>query len=660
MIIEAKGTRQAAEPVDPSKQLDFNKPERFTRLPLFVAMVITGAALFLRSAFGAQSPRDGQPEDEASSPSSPMHRGRPHNGPPQVDDITTGSVDEEEPTNKLRHRTPDWEDDFTVIDATSFSYSARSFADLGSQVTAFFPAAFHYQPQNDNAPQDAPPRKAAQADRGGATASPAARPSDDVKLIPDNDVDAPEEDDDDETPPTSGNRAPVVSGPVRLHDVFAGQVMLVGLSQLLFGATDPDGDILSINDLTATGGTLTQLTSGWSLATLPGELGLVTFTYQISDGLLSIVQTASFNIIRNVVTLTPLGDTFAGTPYDDDIDGLAGDDIIDARAGNDIVVGGLGNDHIMGGDGDDHLQGGAGDDVIFGGAGDDVIGGGAGDDRLFGEEGNDIIDGDDGDDFIMGGAGNDIVNGGEGNDELQGNEDDDILAGGAGDDLIDGGEGNDILEGDAGADVLIGGAGDDIVRGGDDDDIIMGGAGHDDIDGGNGFDTIDYSAFFASFHFDFDAGRATSEETGEDRFTNIEAIKGGQGQDTFVLGAKAAVLAGRGGSDLFVFTVTDDKPALSHQLVFEILDFVVGDRIHLANYEISHRAERLEEERFSDVYDALDDGFEANLPIRVTHAFYDDINHTIIEADLDRNDFYEVSITLDGVELPLTIGNYVA
>src|SRR5690606_11814044 len=138
-------------------------------------------------------------------------------------------------------------------------------------------------------------------------------------------------------------------------DVFAGQAVLIGLSQLLYGASDPDGDTLSINGLTVSGGTLVAVGSAWSFATVPGMLGTITFTYQISDGLLDIVQTAILEIVRNVHRLTPHDDVFVGTPYDDDIDGLAGNDLIDARGGNDVVVGGLGHDHIVGGDGDDQL-----------------------------------------------------------------------------------------------------------------------------------------------------------------------------------------------------------------------------------------------------------------------------------------------------------------
>ncbi|MGB3339191.1 MAG: hypothetical protein WBA73_18600 [Devosia sp.] len=128
----------------------------------------------------------------------------------------------------------------------------------------------------------------------------------------------------------------------------------------------------------------------------------------------------------------------------------------------------------------------------------------------------------------------------------------------------------------------------------------------------------------------------------------------------FFIGATAAVITGGRGNDLFVFTVNDNTPALSHQLVHEILDFVVGDRIHVAEYEISRRAERLEEERFEQFYDELDDGFDSALPIRITYAFYDDMDHTLIEADANRDDVYEIAIALHGVSVPLSVDHQFA
>ncbi|MFP9138249.1 calcium-binding protein [Devosia sp. XGJD_8] len=712
MIIEAKSTRQPPEAGDPRKPFEL-VPEKASRIPVYFALLITGLAAFLKSAFPARSVEEQAGPDgnrDAALKETPRGQRTEPDMPMLVDNTTTGSISNEKPGFGVLRSSGSWESGFTLIEPLSFNYTA-SFEMLGPQVAAFFPAAFSVQPQNDNQPTPA----------GGPGRPVKAGPDeDDVPDLSDEDPledpDVPDEDDEDEEDDDTeqANRAPVAMGPVRLNDVFAGQVVLIGLSHLLMGTTDPDGDTLSVNDITVSGGMLVQVGGGWSFMTVPGMLGLITFTYNISDGLLEIVQTASLEVVRNTVLLTPWDDVFVGTPWDDDIDGLAGDDIIDSRAGNDVVVGGLGDDNINGGDDDDQLFGGVGNDIIFGGAGNDIIGGGEGDDRLFGDAGDDIIDGDAGNDTLMGGdgddildggdgddllegeagndtmiagAGNDVARGGAGNDVVEGDAGNDALAGGEGDDILDGGDGDDVLDGEAGHDTMFGGAGSDVLEGGagddelmgeagDDtldggegsdlldggegDDTVLGSAGHDHIDGGEGHDTLDYSAFTDTITVDFDAGTASSEEIDEDHFENIEAVIGGQGSDVFKIGATAAVITGGRGDDLFIFTVTDNAPTVSHQLMHEILDFVVGDRIHVADYEISRRAERAEEDLFEQFYHELDEGFESDLPIRVTHAFYDDMDHTIIEADLNRDSIYEIHITLDGVQPDMIAGNHFA
>jgi Ca2+-binding RTX toxin-like protein len=770
MIIEAKANRQPSEPQDPRKRLDFNLPEKASRIPIYFALLITGIAAYLKSAFPAQSQGDTHTSGDGlpSANGSPPRSGRMESGR-EIDDTITGSIGEEA-ANAIGQSRNAWNAGLSMPDGVPFSYSATSFDYLGPRIAAFFPAAFDYQPQNDNAASVPGDVSAGAGDVSSDGFIPPYPPhgDDEQKLDADDDAETEDEEDDEDededededgNEPAAGNRAPIVMGPVRLHDVFAGQVVLIGLSQLLFGATDPDGDALTINDITATGGTLVQVGAGWSFITMPGMLGVITFSYDISDGLVEIMQIATLEVVRNTILLTPRDDVFVGTPYDDDIDGLAGDDIIDARGGNDIVVGGLGDDHINGGDGDDQLFGGLGNDVIFGGSGDDLIGGGQGNDRLFGEDGDDVIDGDEGDDLLMGGAGNDILNGGDGNDELEGNEGDDVLIaglgedmasgdggndviegnagddeldGGSGDDVIDGGEGCDVILGGEGDDMLIAGAGSDVVEGdagddqllgdegddtltggagndmldgggdddtlyggegddrllggtgddeiygsagndviedgegddeidaGDGDDVIGGSAGYDLIDGGDGHDILDYSSVSSSLYVDIESGSADGAEIDEDFFEHIEEVIGGGGDDTFVVGATAVRLTGSGGNDLFIFTVTDNAPTVSREMVHEILDFVVGDRVHVANYEISRKAAALEEERFEELYKDIDEGFEGSLPIRVTHAFYDDMDHTIIEADFDRDETFEVSIVLDGVQPHMLIGSHLA
>lgn len=726
MIIQAKGSRPE-EADDPRKRYE-SPAEKLSRLPAHFAMVILGLAAYLKSAISATSQPAGAPaaDDPADKPRShlpQMGRLERLERAAEIDDVETGSIGDEPAQNSIAGTSTPWIELFNPPPPNDLSYSATSFEHLGAKVTAFFPAAFTYQPQNDNtAPASERPRSS------GPTApsneNEGSRPPRSPELPPaltddkdDDDEDPSEPDDDeDDDQTTVTNRAPVVAGPVRLHDVFAGQVVLFGLSHLLFGASDPDGQALSVKDLTVSGGEVVPTANGWSFATLPGMLGVWTFFYKISDGLLDIVQTATVEVVRNTVVLTPGHDVFIGTAYDDDIDGKAGNDIIDARAGNDVVDGGEGDDHLQGGAGDDQLFGGLGNDVIFGGHGNDIIGGGQGDDRLFGEAGDDVIEGDAGDDLLMGGDGGDILDGGDGDDTLLGEADDDVihggagqdiadgglgadvvygdagddeLAGGEGDDVVDGGDGRDTLGGDAGNDTLLGGAGDDdlsggagndnieggegddtlagdggddILRGGAGDDTVAGGAGEDhiiggtgsdDIDGGAGLDTLDYSEIEDDLVVNFIEGVATGSGIEVDTFSSIEKVLGGMGDDTFIVGATATIISGGSGDDLFVFTVEEQDPLVSHDLVHQILDFVIGDRIHVADYSISRRVELTEEERFGDLYDALDGApASGSFPIKVSYGRYDDIDTSIIEADADGDGNYDIAIRVDGLHLP--------
>ncbi len=723
MIIEPKATRETDTPVDPRKRLDINIPEKLSRLPLYFVMLVTGIALYLKSALPTQAATPpAEPDYSGDKESASVGRFRTETAEAEVeiDEMTTQGVAEEPVANTVMSSGSNWDTNFRLPDAPSLAFASVVEA-FSPQLAPFFPVAFGFTPQNDNA---------APARTSGNASNPSGRPAGKPASGPgtDNDdggdeVDNDNDDDAEGNPPSpQANRAPFTSGPVRLHDVFAGQVVLIGLAQLLHGAGDADGNSLSINDITVSGGTLAQVGGGWSLTTLPGMLGTVTFTYDISDGLIEIIQTAMLEIVRKVHELTADDDVYVGTIYDDDIDGLFGDDLIDARAGNDVVVGGEGADTIVGGEGNDQLSGGLGDDFIFGGAGNDVIGGGDGDDQLFGDEGDDIIDGDAGDDLLMGGVGDDVldggigtdsvhgedgddiadggdgddavtgglgddvINGGAGSDSLEGNEgndfisagaDDDQAIGGDGDDLlsgdagadrlegndgndiVEGGEGNDLLFGNAGADTMRGGDGDDAIEAGEGNDRIEGDSGNDRLDGGEGRDVLDYSGFTAEIYIDLANGTASSAEIGVDLVEQMEEVIGGAGDDIFVVGGTATVLSGGEGDDLFIFAVSGDDATLSQQIVHEILDFVVGDRIRVADYDVAHR-ERTEEERFEDLYEELSPGLDGGLPIRVHHERYDDMDHTVIEADLDRNDVYEISITVHGVLLPLTVEPIVA
>jgi Ca2+-binding RTX toxin-like protein len=119
---------------------------------------------------------------------------------------------------------------------------------------------------------------------------------------------------------------------------------------LLAGASDPDGDRLTVADLSTSSGTIQPIDGGWQFIPDEGKLGDVTLTYAISDGTYSISQHAHFSVVEAPpIVGTDGDDNLVGTPCADFIDGKKGNDNIDGRGGDDVIVGGDGNDHILGG-----------------------------------------------------------------------------------------------------------------------------------------------------------------------------------------------------------------------------------------------------------------------------------------------------------------------
>ena len=349
---------------------------------------------------------------------------------------------------------------------------------------------------------------------------------------------------------------------MHLQDLVGCQVLMISVLALLAGTTDPDGDRLTISNLSSTSGTLTPTEDGgWMFVRDDGMLGDVNLTYTISDGSASVVQTAYFSVVEAPPIIGTVGDdNLLGTNCGETIDGRAGDDNIDARGGNDVIIGGAGDDHIIAGSGNDVVYAGAGNDVVFAGAGNDIVFGGAGNDHLYGDDGDDTIMGEDGSDFIFGGLGRDILLGGAGNDTLQGDPGDDTLnggdgndslAGGAGNDRMIGAEGNDDLSGGDGNDMLSDGTGRDTVHGeaGDDHVVAAADAANDAYDGGAGRDTLDYSAAKESVTADLGAGTAEGCETGHDVIEGFEVVIGGSGDDHISAGSTSIAMTGGAGND---------------------------------------------------------------------------------------------------------------
>lgn len=252
----------------------------------------------------------------------------------------------------------------------------------------------------------------------------------------------------------------------------------------------------------------------------------------------------------------------------DNIRGGQGDDALWGYGGNDRIIGGSGNDAIVGGQGDDILTDTFGDDNIKGQQGNDVIDGGAGIDLLLAGPGDDFIrktqDNADGATGFFG-TGDDIFLGGTGRDNPFGNEGDDWLESGPHADLLVADNGqqfqNDL---DGGDDVLIGGAGSDDYDAEGGDDILVGEVGSTDrFHGMFGWDTVTYYGEDAGVDADlnFNLLQPPDVTAIRDRFTQVEALSGGPGND---------VLRGLG-------VATDDLLDVSvNRLTEEGLDLIVG------------------------------------------------------------------------------------
>ncbi len=316
---------------------------------------------------------------------------------------------------------------------------------------------------------------------------------------------------------TSTNRRPGSLENVWLGTVFLNAHLAIEARTLLSKSVDPDGDQLTVKNLTVSSGQLTLNADGsWHYLPVYNDPRPVVFRYQVSDGELDTWQLAvlKFDPPPSVsIEGTPGPDDLMGTVGVDQISGYDGDDLLIGREGADVISGGSGSDRIVAGDGNDVVWAGAGNDFVLGGHGNDVIHGEAGDDILHGEEGDDVIVG------------------GEGNDQLFG------------------GSGNDALVGGTGADTIDGGAGEDVVDAGDGDDVIVASDGNDVIDGGAGLDTYDASAATKSVIADLAAGSIEGTDTSLDRVSSVEQIKTGSGDDIVTGSAAADVISTGGGND---------------------------------------------------------------------------------------------------------------
>lgn len=700
-MITVKSTKAAEVDAVAADRFRFEE-RKPSKVPFAFGMLLAGLVFYLRDLFSSEAGTGGDKEsqsaEEEKETADPVVLAGVTAPPvPQLDKFTTGAVSAPlAPIDAPQSVAPLPSANVKIVDTPAFPLLTP---ERGLDVRIPFPfQSTNPRPVNDNAPRTG--RESAVAN-GRHADDPEANRDDDDDDREDHDGNGDEDDvgeDDEKHDPTS-NRAPIVSGPVQLYDIFGCGAVLVALSDFLRNASDPEGDVLSIRNLTATSGTFNQIGDDWLYD--PSSVGPVTLSYEVTDGELSVPQKAYLTVTMSPPLIgSDADDIIVGADCADEIDGGAGNDMVDARGGSDTIDGGAGDDNILAGDGNDIVRGGAGDDVIFGGAGDDRIWGGAGNDRLFGGAGDDVLHGEDGDDLLAGDAGSDIVLGGAGNDIILGDVDgaDDFYDGGAGNDTIDysaaslgieanlatgmatgadigsdtirsfeifisgagddtitgsdaaeaihGNDGNDTIDAGGGDDLIHDGAGSDMVDAGDGDDTVVAAAdGADDVYvGGEGSDTLTYVATKSGIVIDLWEKTASGVEIGTDTIDSFETIVGGSGDDTFIVSGESVRLAGGDGDDVFDFSELAES-GLASQVIHEILDFMVGDRVKISQYEIFEEVVDTLEDRFENIYGDVDDD---DLPIRIRHERTDDMRTTYIEADMNRDDIYELTIKLEG------------
>ena len=646
MTIDIKATKTAPE-ADPSERYALKSMDKKSNVPLLIGAFATGIVLYAKSLFLEGSARPEQPPE----PPKPEDAGQGRSVKPQLVSVTDDLNGSSGPLSDGSDRGKDsstfairsGSGPLDLVDETPLRFFDTK---VRSNWDAFTVSPVIPIPSNDNNGGRSPPvHNAPEGSAGGS--SPV------TKHPIDPDDDGLDEDEDTDTDDLI-NRAPKVTGPVYLRDVVGCGTMVIMLSDLLRNVEDPDGDALSIGEISVSAGTLTSSGAEWIYS--GGPIGPITITYKVTDGHSSVLQTAHFSVLAQLPIYGDDADNMLlGSMCDDEIAGNGGDDNIDGRAGNDVIDGGAGHDHIVGGSGHDIIYGRAGNDIVFGGSGNDQISGGDGDDLLFGEEGddiifgdegNDVLDGGDGHDMLVGGSGHDRVRGGAGQDTIEGGDGDDRLSGNAGNDRLAGHAGNDLIEGDDGNDVLQDGRGSDVVRGGSGDDTVIATPDQtaDNFNGDSGHDTISYAEATEELVIDLAAGRATGLDIGEDTISGFEHVVGGQNNDVFVAGPEPVTFAGNGGNNEFVFGSLSDT---HHPIaLYEIIDFKPGDLIKMSKYEIFDEVLDETKNELEQIYGERVD--EDGVSIRYRRDDQNQIDKTVLEADLDGNKEYEITIVLNG------------
>ncbi|NFV79014.1 tandem-95 repeat protein, partial [Magnetospirillum aberrantis] len=411
---------------------------------------------------------------------------------------------------------------------------------------------------------------------------------------------------------TGSDDATVIDGTVDLGSMKEDSGSITFTAEQLLGKASDADDTLSVANVQADGGTLTDNGDGtW------------TFT---PEGDFSGTVSVSYDVVTDDGDVTAASATLAVTGVADGADIDAADVVIDRSVGTDDVLTGTdAADTLMGGAGNDILSGGDGNDVLYGDGeagtysttlsidvtkldssetlsavtltglpeGATLSAGTQNADGSWTVSVDDLegltltVDNPVGDGFNIGIA----VTSTDGDDSLEKTSSlhvsytgtasgDDVLSGGAGNDTLLGGGGNDTLTGGAGADVLDGGAGNDVFNMTGEDgvwsagyyataesaylggknlnaDTFIGGEGTDTLNATSGNDVI------------------LAQQGSTTRLSGIEVINAGDGNDVVDLtngranygdttidgGAGNDVLFGQNGNDLLIGGTGNDTLA---------------------------------------------------------------------------------------------------
>ena len=116
---------------------------------------------------------------------------------------------------------------------------------------------------------------------------------------------------------TPVNDAPTIAAPVSLPSSNEDTSRVISLAQLLTGATDPEGQSLSVTGLVASNGTLVYNGDAtWTYTPAANFTGLETLTYGVSDGVAAaVITSATFNV--SPVNDTPVANAQSVTTAED-------------------------------------------------------------------------------------------------------------------------------------------------------------------------------------------------------------------------------------------------------------------------------------------------------------------------------------------------------